>query len=56
MESDNGELLQMENYPPDVLASARLNQGRGYYVIGGNDPGGKYYGEVLSARFDFGQP
>jgi hypothetical protein len=26
------------------------------YVIGGNDAGGQYYREVLSARFDFGQP
>jgi hypothetical protein len=26
------------------------------YVIGGNDAAGKYYSEVLSARFDFGHP
>jgi hypothetical protein len=26
------------------------------YIIGGNDASGKYYGEVLSARFDFGRP
>lgn len=26
------------------------------YIIGGNDASGKYYSEVLSARFDFGRP
>ncbi len=26
------------------------------YVIGGNDDAGKYYSDVLSARFEFGQP
>lgn len=26
------------------------------YVIGGNDAGGQFYRDVLSARFDFGQP
>lgn len=35
--------------------SIALSGGR-LYVIGGNDGGGKYHGDVVSAQFDFGEP
>jgi len=56
MESGQWRIAPNGKLPTGRAGLGSVELGARLYVIGGSDASGQYYRDVLSSRFDFGQP